>query len=46
MMTKKKLSKAERERWEADRRRADENIKRTRELAEKALAELEAKKRG
>ena len=44
-MGKKKISKAERERWEIDRRRMEENIKRTRELAEKALAELEAKER-
>ena len=44
-MAKKKISKAERERWEIERRRADENIKRTRELAEKAQAELDAKKR-
>jgi hypothetical protein len=45
-MAKKKMTKAERERWEAERRRIDENIERTRRLAEKALAELEAKKRG
>jgi hypothetical protein len=44
-MAKKKITKAERERWEIERRRADENARRTRELAEKALAELEAKKR-
>jgi hypothetical protein len=37
--------KRSRERWEVERRRADENAERTRKLAEKALAELEAKKR-
>jgi hypothetical protein len=43
-VAKKKITKAERERWEIERRRADENAERTRKLAEKALAELEAKK--
>jgi hypothetical protein len=42
----RKITKAERERWEVHRRRMEENIQRTRELAEKAQAELEAKKRG
>jgi hypothetical protein len=45
-MAKKKMTKAERERWEAERRRIDENIERTRRLAEKAQAELDARKPG
>ena len=44
-MAKRKITKAERERWEIQRRRMDENIERTRKLAEKAQAELEARKR-
>ena len=44
-MAKRKITKAERERWEIERRRMDENIERTRKLAEKGLAELEGKKR-
>jgi hypothetical protein len=43
-MAKRKITKAEREQWEADRRRMEENIQRTRKLAEKAQAELDAKK--
>ena len=43
-MAKKKMTKAERERREAEWRRIEEIIQRTRKLAEKGLAELEAKK--
>jgi hypothetical protein len=45
-MAKRKITKAEREQRELHHRRMEENIQRTRKLAEKALAELEAKKRG
>jgi hypothetical protein len=43
-MAKKKLTKAEREQWQAERERIDANIRRTRELAEKAQAELDARR--
>jgi hypothetical protein len=43
-MAKKKLTKAEREQFEAERQRADANSRRLRELAEKAQAELDAKR--
>jgi hypothetical protein len=45
-MAKRKITEAERERREAHHRRMEENIKRTRKLAEKAQAELDAKKGG
>jgi hypothetical protein len=44
-MAKRKMTKAEREQRELRDRRIEENIQRTRKLAEKALAELEAKTR-
>lgn len=43
-MAKRKITEAERERREARRRRMEENIQRTRKLAEKAQAELDAKR--
>jgi uncharacterized damage-inducible protein DinB len=41
-MAKKKLTKAEREEMRRERERALENARRTRELAERAQAELDA----
>jgi hypothetical protein len=41
-MAKKKLTKAEREARQAEHERVMVNVLRTRELAEKALAKLEA----
>jgi hypothetical protein len=43
-MAKRKITKAEREQWEIQRRRMEANIQRTRKLAEKAQAELDARK--
>jgi hypothetical protein len=43
-MAKKKLTEAERARFDAERRRARENMERTRQLAERAHAELDAKR--
>jgi hypothetical protein len=40
-MKKRKLTRAEREAQEAERRQALENARRTRELAERALAKLD-----
>jgi hypothetical protein len=45
-MAKKKLTKAERKEWAADRERALANARRTRELAEKAQAKLDAQSSG
>jgi hypothetical protein len=42
-MAKKKLTQAERERWEAERKQMRVNTQRTRELAERAQAELDAR---
>lgn len=42
-MAKKKLTKAEREEMEERHRRVLENAQRTRELAERAQAELDAR---
>jgi hypothetical protein len=42
---KRKLTKAERAQMEADRQRAIENANRTRELAERAQAKLDAERR-
>ena len=42
---KRKLAKAERAQMEADRHRAIENAKRTRELAERGQAKLDAERR-
>ena len=44
-MAKKKLTKAEREQMKAQREQMLANAQRTRELAEKGLAELEAQRR-
>jgi hypothetical protein len=44
-VARKKLTKAEREEFEAQRLRTLANAQRTRELAEKGLAELEAKRK-
>jgi hypothetical protein len=41
-MAKKKLTKAERMEWEAQRAQMRANAQRTRELAERAQAKLEA----
>jgi hypothetical protein len=43
-MRKKKMTKAERAEWEAFRERMLENIRRTRELAERAQAKLDAQR--
>jgi hypothetical protein len=43
-MAKKKLTKAEREQFKAERQVMLANAQRTRELAEKAQAELDAKR--
>lgn len=43
-MAKRKLTKAEHEQMEAARQRMLANARRTRELAEKAQAELDARK--
>jgi hypothetical protein len=43
-MAKKKLTKAERERFDAERKVMLANAQRTRELAERAQAELDAKR--
>jgi hypothetical protein len=43
-MAKKKLTKAEREQFRIERERALANAQRTRELAEQAQAELDAKR--
>jgi hypothetical protein len=43
-MAKKKLTKAERAQFEAERKRMLANAQRTRELAERAQAELDAKR--
>jgi hypothetical protein len=42
-MAKKKLTEAERAEWNAQRARMRANAKRTRELAERAQAKLDAK---
>jgi hypothetical protein len=42
-MAKKKLTEAERAEWEAQRARMLANAQRTRELAERAQAKLDAK---
>ena len=44
-MAKKKLTKAERAEWEAQRARMVANAQRTRELALRAQAKLDAEKR-
>ena len=44
-MAKKKLTKVEQAEWEAQRARMRANAKRTRELAERAQAKLEAEAR-
>jgi hypothetical protein len=44
-MAKRKLTKAERVEIEAERQRALENARRTRELAERAQAKLDAERR-
>jgi hypothetical protein len=44
-MAKKKLTKAERAEWEAQRAQMRANGQRTRELAERAQAKLDAGKR-
>ena len=43
-MAKKKLTEAEREASDAEHERVMENVRRTRELAERALAKLEAQR--
>jgi hypothetical protein len=43
-MKRKKLTKAEREEHDAQRARAWENVRRTRELAERAQAKLDAQR--
>jgi len=45
MMAKKKLTKAERAAWEAQRAQMRTNAERTRELAERAQAKLETDSR-
>ena len=42
-MAKKKLTEAERAEWNAQRARMRANVQRTRELAERAQAKLDAK---
>jgi hypothetical protein len=42
-MAKKKLTEAERAEWDAQRRQMRANAQRTRELAERAQAKLDAK---
>ncbi len=42
-MAKKKLTQAERKEWEAQRAQMTANAQRTRELAEKAQAKLDAR---
>ena len=44
-MAKKKLTKAERAEWEAQRAQMRANAQRTRELAEQAQAKLESQSR-
>ena len=44
-MAKKKLTKAERAEWEAQRAQMRANAQRTRELAERAQAKLDAETR-
>jgi len=44
-MAKRKLTKAERERFRQERETALENVRRLRELAEKAQSELDSKAR-
>jgi hypothetical protein len=43
-MKKKKMTKAERAEWEAELRRMEANVQRTRELAERAQAKLDAQR--
>lgn len=43
-MAKKKLTKAERAEWEAQRAQLRSNAQRTRELAERAQAKLDAQR--
>ena len=45
-MAKKKLTKAERAEWEAQRAQMRANAARTRELAERGQAKLDAQKAG
>jgi hypothetical protein len=45
-MAKRKPTEAERAEWRAQRERTLANARRTRELAEKALARLEAQRAG
>jgi hypothetical protein len=45
-MAKRKITKAEREQLEVHHRRMEENIQRTRKLAEKALARFSAHRFG
>jgi hypothetical protein len=45
-MAKRKMTKAEREEFSERRRRAMENVRRTRELAARAQAKLDAERSG
>jgi hypothetical protein len=44
-MKKRKMTKAERAAWEAELQRMEANVQRTRELAERAQAKLDAQQR-